>query len=197
MRETWDRYTDHELVAMVKEGREQAFTVLVQRYRDLVFSLAYRMLYRREEALDVTQEVFLRLHLMLPGYRTSGSFAAWLYRLALNRTRDYRRSRAFRDRLRESSLEHNPEPVGYRVQQPDQQLFSREMRQALEQAVADLKDKQREVFLLYYFHHLHLQEIAAATGYSLANVKVLLHRARQALLQTSHISHLQEMHDAM
>lgn len=85
--------SDELLVKKVQHGELQAFRMLVERYQDWVYNLAFKMLGAPEDAKDATQEVFVRVYRALPGFRGESKFSTWLYRLASNRCLDMARAR--------------------------------------------------------------------------------------------------------
>src|SRR4249919_3513324 len=83
---TW---TDEELVAKSIRGDAESFNQLILRWERPIFALAYRTIGREEDARDVCQETFLRAFRALPGFRGQAKFSSWLYRIALNLSRDW------------------------------------------------------------------------------------------------------------
>jgi len=191
--ETDKNQEDRNLVQEILKGDEQAFTALLEKYQDLVFSLVYRMLQHYEDARDVSQDVFIKIYSMLPKYKPVGKFYSWLYCLTINLVRDHVRTRSYKRKLKEVAHDREYSSLQYRSLNPHQSFFNKETRSTLETLVASLPQKQREVFILHYFHQISLNEITTITGFSLSNVKVLLHRARKILLQQPKAAQLKEV----
>lgn len=174
---------DLQCIERIFQGESDVYQEIVVKYQDLVFSLCLRMLHEYEEALDLSQDIFIKVFQNLPKYKTSGLFYSWLYRLALNQIRDYLRSSRFKKRQKEQDIVPflNNNAVAYKYRQPDEELVNNEIREKIEREVAALPEKQREVFILHYFHNLSIKEIKDINGQSLSNIKVLLFRARKVL----------------
>ncbi len=177
--------TDEELVQSILEGCEDDFRVLVIRYQQRVVNYLTRMLRHHDEALELSQEVFLRVYRALYRYDPSYRFSTWLFRVAQNAAIDLMRKR----RLKLVSLTRPPtgEAEGGDWEFPsDEQgpygtLRNRERGQAILAAVAELKDEYRELIELRHFAELSYDEIAELKGMPLGTVKNKLFRGRQML----------------
>ncbi len=159
-------------LARAASGDAQAFTLIVERYQGMVYSVAYNVLGNHTDAEDAAQEAFLRCYRKLPQYRGEASFSTWLFRLALTAAVDYRR--------REKS---RPEPVDVPEVSGD---AAAELGQALDAAtivaaLADLPEDYRVPTVLRDVYGLPYQEIAGITGRPLGTVKVMVHRGRASL----------------
>lgn len=174
--------SDRELMVMFKHGRREAFEVLFARYRNHVWSYLRRLLADRTSAEDLTQDVFLAVIRSRESYEPEAPFAAWLFRIATNAARSHlRRARgATIQSLRDGE---NDVLADADVESPHQVAYGHELNSALEQAVRQLPDAQREVFLLHQVHRLDDGDIAQALGLAPASVRVYLHRARQMLYE--------------
>ena len=175
--------TDTELVRRHLEGDEGASQTLIQRYQDMVYSLAYRMLGDGEEARDVTQEVFLNALDALPRFRGESAFSTWLHRIAANgciaRSRWRKRRRVTEipaeDPGREAPDLSDDNPSALDL------VEELERNSQLHQAVADLAEEYRMVIVLHYFQGLAYEEIAQALSVPIGTVKVRLFRAKRLL----------------
>jgi RNA polymerase sigma-70 factor (ECF subfamily) len=168
----------------------EAFEALVQAHEREMYQLAHRMLRDREEAMDATQEAFLRAFRALPRFRGEASLRSWLYGITLNVCRNRLAAASRRHRQREESLtwrdeegEERPRPLGDPAPGPEQAAYAGELRQALEGALAALPPDHREVVVLREVQGLDYEEIAAILGCALGTVKSRLARARAALRQ--------------
>jgi RNA polymerase sigma-70 factor (ECF subfamily) len=173
---------DLALISRARAGDAEAFDSLMRQHMDRVYALAYRMLRDREEALDVVQEVFIRLHGSIGSLRAEGHVTAWLYRVCVNRCIDHtRRRRAETVPLDEATLADAAHA------EPDQALERRELQRAVLAAVDALPPRQRAVFLLRHYEHLSLEEIGRSLGCATGTVKAHLSRAtakvREALAE--------------
>jgi RNA polymerase sigma-70 factor, ECF subfamily len=165
--------TDEELVRRFVSGQRGAFDVLVARHERRVYNLAYRMLGRRDDALDAAQETFLACYRKVHGFRGGSAFTTWLHRVALNVCYDALRRRSREDPARE---EDRIEPPA--VADPaDASATAVDVRRALLEVPKDF----RAVLVLHDVQGVPYEEIAAAVGVPVGTVKSRLHRGRVAL----------------
>lgn len=181
---------DQDLVHRAKAGDLEAFETLANRYERKVYTLALRMLRNEHDAEDVTQETFLSALEHLAGFREEATFSTWLLRIASHAALKVIRKRRG---LNTISLEEatEPQPNGESIphpefiadwrESPEQLVHSREVQRLLDEALAELDEKHRLVFLLRDVEGLSVAETAAALELSEANVKVRLLRARLQL----------------
>ncbi|MCS7066540.1 MAG: sigma-70 family RNA polymerase sigma factor [Fimbriimonadales bacterium] len=168
--------SDEWLVARCLEGDLSAFDRLVERYKDRVFSLAFRMLGDASWAEDLTQEAFLRAYTRLGLYNPSQPFATWLLcmtaRLCLNALRDRRTEQ---ERLERAAKAMPPAPT------LEEQLYARERQRTLQRLLLRLPAEQRATLLLHYTEGLPLKEVAEQLGAPIGTIKTWLHRGREQL----------------
>ena len=169
---------DDQLMARTAQGDDEGFRLLVERWQQPVFAFLHRMAGSREDALELSQETFLRVHRGARRYRATGQFRSWLFRIAGNLARSYlRRKRIVR------WLPFNPQKhdVAAQGESPDAALEREEAGRAVRKALAHLSDRQRQAVVLRRYHELSYQEIAAAMDTTVAAVESLLQRAMSAL----------------
>ena len=173
---------DELLVARFRAGDSEAFDRLMALHMDQVFGLAWSVMRDREEALDAAQEVFVKLHRMLPRFQEGHNLSAWLYRVCLNHCIDVKR------RARNTEFELT-EDEWDRLQGCDQDdpswcLQNRELRIAIRKAVDQLPERQRVAFILRHYRFMSLAEVAETMGCSVGAVKSHLSRATAHLRDT-------------
>lgn len=182
--------SDAELVLRAKAGALDAFEALANRYEQRVYSLAFKMLRQEEDAEDVTQQTFLSAVENLAGFRGEASFAAWLLRIATHAALKIIRKRKGLDTVSleeateasdDSSAIPHPEYIADWRQSPEELVPRNEIRRLLDDALDQLDEKHRLVFLLRDVEGLSVKETADALGLSEANTKVRLLRARLQL----------------
>ena len=181
---------DEELVRRAQAGDLESFEMLTTRYEQRVFSLALRMLRQQQDAEDVTQQTFMNALEGLNSFRGDATFATWILRIATYAALKVIRKRkglntVSLDEVTENtenpdSIPH-PEYIADWRQSPEQLVQQREIRVLLDEALEQLDEKHRLVFLLRDVEGLSVKETAAALGLSEANVKVRLLRARLQL----------------
>jgi RNA polymerase sigma-70 factor (ECF subfamily) len=178
--------SDESLVAQSLRGDAQAFAELVMRYTAPIFNLAFRLTCDRAEAENVTQEAFLRAYTALPHSRTDLAFKPWLFQIAVNLCRDLARKKrptAFAEMTPDEEAAPE-EAIEDESPLPLDQVETRELGQALAQAVADLPEVYRAVVTLRYTEELAYEDIAAALDLPINTVRTHLFRAKAMLRKT-------------
>jgi RNA polymerase sigma-70 factor (ECF subfamily) len=178
---------DRQLVRRARGGDFSAFESLATKYERRLYGLAMRILGRPHDAEDVVQETFLSAVEHLGDFREEAAFSTWLTRIATNHALALLRKRSTRlavplgeDRSGDGALPH-PEFIAQWRETPDQIASRRETRQLLAEALDELDEKYRLVFVLRDVEGLSTDETAEALGISPGNVKVRLLRARLML----------------
>lgn len=182
--------SDVNLVELTLTGKQDAFAILVERYKDAVQNLAYRMLSNVTEAEDVTQEVFVRAYTQLATYKPAHKFSTWLLSIASHLAIDQLRRRRFLA----LPLEDVPflEWITDLGAGPEQSALTGEQQDEIQAYLGRLHSKYRSVIVLRYWYDLSYEEIAAALNLTPALVKARLHRARELLARAMRENKVQE-----
>ncbi len=170
---------DGILVSLAQKGDHAAFEELVRRYRNDVFALSYHYLHDREEAWDISQEVFIKAHRGLGRFRGEASIKTWLLRITANRCKDYFKKR----RLRTVALEdrNGAQDAPARDVGPEREASARELGDAINAALAALSEKHRTAFVLREYEDMSYDEMSGVMGCSVGTVMSRLHHARKKL----------------
>ena len=177
--------SDRELVATAVSGVEGSFEELVRRYQRPISAYVYRMVGNYESALDLTQEIFIKVYSSLRRYRAEFKFSTWIYKIAHNSAVDHLR----RNATREQSLVMGPEgdqfdlPLESGSLSPEQESERKERRGEIESVVRALPANYRELIILRHSQDLSYEEIVEVTGLPLGTVKNRLFRAREMMRQ--------------
>ena len=174
------------LIQRSARGDEQACTELVERHQRMVYGLALHLLGDHQEALDLSQEVFLRVFKTLPSFRGDSELKTWIYRIAINQARNRQRWWRRRRRGAQVSLEDHVKANGELTTHateasPDGVFRRRELASRLTAALERLPFDQRSVIVLREIDGLSYEEIAFSLGVAVGTVKSRLARARGAL----------------
>lgn len=167
---------DADLIARAAEGDRNAFVTLVERHRGLVYRVAFQYAGNHHDADDIAQEVFIKVHRSLSGFRRDAQFTSWLYRVAMNTCIDHGRRRAPALSL-DGGEEDRTVDIPATDPGPEQRVYAGEVRQAVEAAVDKLPPQQRLVFTMRHFEGMKLIDIAEALGIAEGTVKRQLHSA--------------------
>jgi RNA polymerase sigma-70 factor (ECF subfamily) len=178
---SWSAAADGELVQSALAGRESSFEELVRRYQRPIAAYVYRMVGDYDAALDLTQDVFIRVYNSLARYRSEFKFSTWIYKIAHNAAIDHlRRSAAREQALTDGTGEERAEVVERRLS-PEQESERNERCSEIEMVVQSLPHAYRELIVLRHSNDLSYDEIAEVTGLPLGTVKNRLFRARESM----------------
>jgi RNA polymerase sigma-70 factor, ECF subfamily len=178
-------FSDVELVSTAISGREDSFEELVRRYQRPIVSYVYRMLGNYDAALDVTQEVFIKVYNSLARYSCEYKFSTWLYKIAHNASIDYlRRNSHYFQSLEQENADGSFElQIESKRDTPEQEQENKELRSEIEIVVNCLPVVYRELILLRHSQDLSYDEISEITNLPLGTVKNRLFRARDLMRQ--------------
>src|SRR5690349_10556659 len=173
--------TETSLIQQAQKGDHEAFAALVNAHQQYVYNLALRVLKDENEALDLTQETFVRAWTALPNFRAQSQFRTWLYRivtnLCYNRLPNLRRSLTD---LGDDVISEIPE-TDLTFDNPARGFESRELRSYLHAAIEDLDENYRLLLSLRYQNELSYEEMANMLNLPLGTVKTGLYRAKEQL----------------
>lgn len=174
--------SDGELAARVLEGDDHAFEYLFNRYREAIYRLFVQRLGRTDDADDLLQETFIKVFLNLDKYDTAFTFGQWIYTIARNTFIDF-------VRRRRDDLFIDAAPTGTATglnsasqeATPEERFIARQRGAQLEQHLAKMSPRYRQLIELRFFREYSYEEIAAELGLPLGTVKTQIHRARAQL----------------
>ena len=171
---------DQLYIDKVINGDTNAFAYLVDAYKSMVFSLAFKMTKNREEAEEVSQDAFIKAFKNLSKFKGDSKFSTWLYRIAYHACLDAIK----KNKNHNNSLEIN-EITYNQIASVDnilQGIERKERAKVMNDCLLKLPEDERALIWMFYFDELNLKEIIEVTEISEANLKVKLHRARKKLL---------------
>ena len=176
--------TDSEeqaILERIRNGDESGFEVLVKEHTGKIVGLAWRLVGNREDAEDLAQEAFLRLHRSLPQFRGESRIGTWLYRTTTHLAIDYLRRERIKRKIFFFRKDNDaPDPVELARDpgnNPDRDFQSQQAMQTLRRSLSKLSSRQQVIFTLRHYEGLALKEIAAHLGLQTGTVKAHLHRA--------------------
>lgn len=177
--------SEKALVQKAKAGDRDAFAALVSAYEGKIYNFALRYLGNREDAMDASQEVFLRVFRFLPGFQEESGFSTWIYRIGVNVCKDMLAKRTKRGEL---PLELPDEDEDYRTAEvadsrydPEAIVEQADLRKSLADAIGQLPQQQREMIVLRDIEGLSYEEIGQVLSLESGTVKSRLSRARENL----------------
>jgi RNA polymerase sigma-70 factor (ECF subfamily) len=174
--------TDEQVVGHVRRGETRMFGELVRRYQDPVFGMALRFVGSRVEAEDVAQEVFLRVHRGIDGFKGDAKFSTWLYRITYNLCADWLRKNRKPGRA-PAAMEAEDVLADARVDL-EGGVLAEEERDRVRRALAGLDEIYRTAVVLLYYQKLSYEQIAEVLGVPVKTVETRLYRARRILRES-------------
>jgi len=176
---------DRDLVISASRGLEGGFEELVRRYQRPISAYVYRMVGDYESALDLTQEIFIKVYGSLSRYRPEFKFSTWIYKIAHNAAIDHLRRNVGRERslITGTESDNYDLPIECEGLSPEQQSEREERRVEIESVVRSLPTAYRELIVLRHSQDLTYEEIVDVTGLPLGTVKNRLFRAREMMRQ--------------
>jgi len=177
---------DLELVQKASKGDADAFEELVKRYQQKVYGIAYGISHDHQDALDISQEVFIKIYKKLKDFRGASSFYTWLYRITANVAIDFQRVKRkiipveFDEKILEEPRPEAGFPEGKKFD-PRKILERKEIHGAILRAIETLPEDQRAAVVLRELENLSYKEIAKAMNCSMGTVMSRLHYARRKL----------------
>ena len=182
-----DKTTDSELVKRVQQGDKSAFDLLVLKYQHRIVKLVSRYVRDHSDALDVTQETFLKAYRALPRFRGDSAFYTWIYRIAINTSKNYLVSLSRRPHEVDLSDDDGESVDLAELQKtldtPEHLLLTDEIRGTILDAIEKLPEDLREAVTLREVDGLSYEEIADAMECPIGTVRSRIFRARDAIDQ--------------
>ncbi len=181
--------SDQELIKSIIRGDNIAMRELIGKYQDLVLNTCYKVLRSREDAEDISQEVFIETYRSAASLRAEDDVSYWLYRVSLNKSINHLRKSQnilFRSLLQIEALFGQSGTAGSHAtplsdDHPGEILESAERQEMLAKAVAALPAMQQKAFILHHYEDMPYKEICRVLNLSLPSVESLLFRARASL----------------
>lgn len=170
---------DTYFVNKVRKGDIESFKYLVERYKGMVYSIAYDILKNSQDAEDTAQEAFIRAFENISKFKEKSKFSTWLYRIVYNLSISQIRKKTVQtSEIKDDILSGNDIFELYKEFSESDQV---ERTKIINEALDKLNELDKTLIKLYYIEELSIKEISVVTELSISNVKVKLYRARQQL----------------
>ena len=166
-------------IEQIKAGDTFRFTYFVDTYKDMAFSIAFRILNNTENAEEVVQDAFLKTYRSLHKFRQDAKFSTWLYKIVVNTAlTKAKRNKAWAN---ETALTDIGEIATGQVEEAYRNLARWDRQKIINQALDQLNIEDRLLLTLYYLNENSIEEITEITGVPRENIKMKLHRARKKM----------------
>lgn len=176
---------DHALVKEALDGRQGAFSQLMEKYRNPIHHHIYRMVRDKTQVEDLVQEIFIKAFSSLKSYSSNYAFSTWLYKIATNHTIDYLRRKKLSTlsidqpmKTKDGEIEYELPDTTYR---PDRYVLEDQRRELIQEAIDSLPPKYYRVIVLRHQQECSYEEIAKELELPLGTVKAHIFRARELL----------------
>jgi RNA polymerase sigma-70 factor (ECF subfamily) len=181
-----DSNRNNLLIEQCLKGQQSSFSELIDKYKNLVFNLAYRMTYNLQDAEDISQEVFIRVYKSLYNFNPNYKFSTWLYQMTLNLCRDRFRKGKIPSVSLDTPLDKDDQKdlrsiIPDNQNNPEDIIIRTEQTNFVNELISSLPLKYREVIVLRHLRDLSYEEMSKILNISLGSVKTRLFRARELL----------------
>ena len=171
--------SDQYYIQQVLKGDANAFSALVERYQNLVYTVVYRMIRNKEEAEEVAQDTFVKAYKSLSKYRGEAKFSTWLYTIAYRKSLDaIKKNKRF---VSTELIEEISEGEVGMVYDALSYLQDKERKQIISNSILKLPEEEAAIITLYYFEEKSVKEIKEIVGLTEDNIKIKLYRSRKKL----------------
>jgi len=173
---------DTEIIDNIKKGNTSGFRFIIEKYKDVSFSLACSILHDEHEAEDALQEAFVKVYKNITKFRGQSAFSTWLYRIVVNTCFTAAKKLAKKNLL-EENIAHYQGIEAYEDKTGLDGLMHEEQSVLIKKVLKSMKTDEALLLRLFYLSELDIKEIMNITGFKESKIKVTLHRARKNLLQ--------------
>lgn len=171
---------DSYYIKRVLNGNLASYAILVEKYKSLAYTLALRIAKNHEDAEEIAQDSFLKAYNSLSSFKKESKFSTWLYKIIYNTAI----SRFRKKHIESYSLDDSPIQESIHEEYDDglNIMHLKERKKIIAQAISRLKEDEGVVMTLFYLSENNTKEIEEITGFTISNIKILLHRGRKKLL---------------
>lgn len=179
---------DQAIIDLVRSDKDRAFNYLVENYTRMVFNTCVQLLRNREDAEDLTQEVFTTIYLSLDKFQGNSKLSTWMYSIALNKSKEFLRSKTRKKRfgiftVLEKEESHTVPTQTINFEHPGVQLENKERAKILFDAIDQLAENQKTAYILHKIEGVSYEEISTIMDTTVSSVESLMFRAKKRLKQ--------------
>ncbi len=166
-------------------GKQASYERLMKKYYPLIYNLVYRMISRKEDVEDLTQEAFIKAFHSLQNFDRQFAFSTWLFKIATNNAIDYLRKKKLSTFSIDKDFDNEDSDMKFEIPddeyKPDRILMDDQMRAVLDEAIESLPPKYKQVIVMRHKQEKEYEEIAQELGIPLGTVKAHIFRGREML----------------
>lgn len=179
------RSEDNSLIDEALSGNQTSYEKLMKKYYQLIYNLVYRMILKKEDVEDLTQEAFIKAFNSLKNFDKQFSFSTWLFKIATNNAIDYLRKKKLSTFSIDKQIESDDSDFTFEIpdseNKPDKHIMDKEMRKILDEAIDSLPPKYKQVIVMRHKGELEYEEIAKELNLPLGTVKAHIFRGRELM----------------
>lgn len=177
--------TDSELISQAKLGEDKAYDKLLNKYRNSVYNLVFRMVRDVQEAEDLTQEAFIKAFNSLAQFNEEYAFSTWLYKIATNNCIDFFRKRKLQTLSLDKPIQYKDSEIQQEIPDtdlnPEKTILAKERSAIIREAIDTLPEKYHSAIILRHSEEKSYEEIAEILNLPIGTVKARIFRAREML----------------
>lgn len=164
---------DNKLIIETLNGKTESFGMLVEKYQNKMFNLAFQITFDHDNSMDIVQDSFLKAYNKLRTFDTGKKFFSWIYRITLNTSLNYKNHSKYTTSLSDEMIDNNHSTF--------EDLEKSETFQKIQIAISELDDNYKSLILLKHYQELSYKEISEILGLPISKVKSRLYSAREKL----------------
>lgn len=175
---------ENDIIIKVQRGNTEAFSSIVDLYKNRVFACAYKFTNDYSEAQDLSQEIFIKIFNNISSFRFESSLSTWIYKIATNKCIDYKRKKKIKISSFNEAYNKESSPdikLSSKDRSPEEIVISDEKQREVHKAIYDLPEIYKTVIIMYHFNELSYREISKILKVPEKTVETRLYRARQLL----------------
>lgn len=170
--------SDQEIIDSVKRGNDSDYSIIVDKYKNKAFSMLKRMLKNEFDAEEVLQDCFLKAYKSLNAFKGEAKFSTWFYRIVYNTALTKLSSQK---RKTESEMTSVEDHFNLESQYGADEIEKKDLSKFVQETITKLPERYSAVITMFYLNEMTIEEISGVMGITVSNVKVMLHRSRNAL----------------
>lgn len=177
-----DAQSEHEIINQCKKGNKHAYRVLVEKYKDIIYSVALRFTHDPNTAEEITQETFIKAWRHIKKFEGRSKFSTWLIAIAVNRSKDtIKEKRKIVDTEDVDTVTESTGSQSNMIKAPEEEIMNNELGLQLKRLIDELPAIYKEAFILRHVELLSYEEISDIHKISVEAVKMRVFRAREIL----------------
>jgi RNA polymerase sigma factor (sigma-70 family) len=170
--------SDQEIIDSVRKGNDSDYSIIINRYKNKAYSMLKRMLKNEFDAEEVLQDCFLKAYNSLNAFKGEAKFSTWFYRIVYNTALTRLSSQKRKTEVDMTSIEDH---FNLESEYRSDEIEKKDVNQLIQDTISKLPERYSAIITMFYLSEMSIEEISEATGMSVSNVKVLLHRSRNSL----------------